>query len=328
MLETLLDLVESDLGKPAQRSGRWYFWPCPFHEDQVPSLSVTGDNERWFCFSCKRGGDAGTWRRQYRRDLSATIFSRPARKLSARPVEVSSILENETWQTRAAMWIDRWERNLWWRPGKQARRYLYARGLSGEILRKYHIGYNPYDLWEPLQTWGLKPCSTKEKAVYLPAGISIPWMAEDKIWKVNFRRFERQPKYIQLRGSQTNGLFGADSLSGKPIIFLVEGEFDALLLTQLAGDLVGVGTLGSASSRKLDERWISHFLCSQMIFVVGDNDRAGQDWSSALGSLSHRIHRANVPVGKDITEFWQKHWSIRAWVEEVILKTRVDRDSL
>jgi DNA primase len=317
-MENLLNLVESDLGQPMRKSGRWTFWSCPFHDDQIPSLSVTGENERWFCFSCRRGGDATAWLRTFRGEFSATIPSRPIPKLPGRNVEVSSILENEIWQTRAAVLIDQWERNLWWRPGKQARHYLYARGLNGDVLRRYHIGYNPCDAWESFPVWGLKPRLASEKAVYLPAGITIPWIANGKVWKVNFRRFERHPKYIQLRGSQTNGLFGADSLSEKPVIFLVEGEFDAILLTQLAGDLVGAGTLGSSSSRKLDERWISHFLRSQKIFLVGDNDRAGQDWSSALGTLSQRMQRVNVPVGKDITEFWQNKGSVRAWVLKVL----------
>jgi DNA primase len=102
------------------------------------------------------------------------------------------------------------------------------------------------------------------------------------------------------------------------VIFLVEGEFDALLLTQLAGDLVGVCTLGSASSRKLDERWISHFLGSQKIILVGDNDRAGQDWASALGALNRRMRRVNVPAGKDITEFWQRKGQVRTWVTNTL----------
>jgi hypothetical protein len=84
---------------------------------------------------------------------------------------------------------------------------------------------------------------------------------------------------------------------------VVKGEFDALLLAQLTGDLVKVCTLSSASSCKLDQRWISHMLCSQKIIQVEDNDWAGQDWSSALGALNRRIRRVGVPVGNDITEF-------------------------
>jgi DNA primase len=137
-----------------------------------------------------------------------------------------------------------------------------------------------------------------------------------QIWKINVRRSNKSPKYMQIKGGQ-GAVFGLDTLPSHTTAFLVEGEFDALLLEQEAGDLVGVCTLGSASSRNLTSQWQSHFLSCQRIFLVGDNDQAGRDWASVMSGISHRLKRANVPKGKDISEFWQMGGDLRNWVQEV-----------
>ena len=317
MYETTLQLIENDLGPARRRSGRWSFWPCPFHDDKTPSLGVTRDNDRWHCFGCGKGGDARTWLWLYRRQKTPRREFPPSAPLLA-PSQPSA-LDNPDWQDWAAICIQRWEDTLWSAQGKTARWYLYGRGLNGDILRKYHIGCNSHDYWDHLKRWGLSPRDEKDRKLYLPAGISIPWIVEERVWKINFRRLEgKTPKYLQLRGSQSNGLFGVQSLPGKPVIFIVEGEFDALLLEQFAGDLAGVCTLGSASHHRLDERWLGQFLGCCKIILVGDNDPAGQAWAEGLGALSARMRRASVPRGKDITEFWHKGGDLREWVINVM----------
>ncbi|MHB2021023.1 MAG: hypothetical protein ACYCW6_29145, partial [Candidatus Xenobia bacterium] len=62
-----------------------------------------------------------------------------------------------------------------------------------------------------------------------------------------------RPKYRHVKGSQPI-LFGSDTLQGRETALLCEGEFDAMLLAQEAGDLVGVATLAvraPASVRRL-----------------------------------------------------------------------------
>ena len=92
--------------------------------------------------------------------------------------------------------------------------------------------------------------------------------------RLTFADLESTPKYLQIKGSQSS-IFGLETLRDHAIGFIVEGEFDAMLLEQEAGDLVGVCTLGSASSRHLSSKWLSYFLGCQRIYLVGDNDKAG-----------------------------------------------------
>lgn len=317
--ESILDLIEMDLGPARQQKGRWYFWPCPFHQDRHPSLAATSDNDRWFCFSCRRGGGQAAWYRDYRHTNLPASDKKPlaATHFASLPVETNQP-PNEIWQIRAFTLIAEFQQKLWTMTGKPGRWHLYARGLKGLVIDPFQLGYNPYDRFEPLEDWGLEPHSASERSVYIPAGVCIPWVIGDQVWKINFRRLgDKTPKYMQIKGSRS-GLFGADTLKDHDIAFMVEGEFDALLLEQEAGDLIGVATLGSASSRNLDGRWLSYLLRCQRIVLVGDNDPAGLDWVKSIGSLSRRLCWTKVPAGKDITEYWRKGGDLKKWVAALL----------
>lgn len=301
----LNELIEDDLGKPVRKSERWLMWHCPFHADRVASFAVRADGTHWFCFGCRKGGDAAGWLKEYRKmTVRDPISRRP--KPPAPPVVHPP--PNEPWQARAKLYIQHWEKMLWSERGKDARRYLNERGLNDDTLRKFHIGYNPSHFFEGGHLWGLP-----SERVFLSAGVIIPWIVDGTVWKVNVRRFGQDPKYLQLRGSQP-ALFGAENLAGKANLCIVEGEFDAMLLDQEAGDLVGVGTFGSASVREIDYRWISRLLGSQRILIVGDRDQAGRDLMTALSGFSHRFRCAQVPSGKDVTEYWQIGKDLRDWI--------------
>jgi hypothetical protein len=70
-------------------------------------------------------------------------------------------------------------------------------------------------------------------------------------------------------------LFGADTLViGEPAI-LTEGEFDALLLWQEAGDLLGMATLGSCN-RGLSARALRYLLGCPRLLVAYDADAEGE----------------------------------------------------
>ena len=54
---SLADVVESYLGPPEIKSGRWRKNKCPFHDDSTPSFAYTDNNGKWFCFGCGLSGD-------------------------------------------------------------------------------------------------------------------------------------------------------------------------------------------------------------------------------------------------------------------------------
>lgn len=310
MILDLIQLIEDDLGEPVKKSDRWLFWHCPFHDDRTPSFGVNRDGKRYFCFGCRKSGNVNTWLKEYRK---MNVQGNSTNQLVHKPTSTDIQPPNEQWQSRARLYIDHWEKMLWSERGRDIRWYLNRRGLNDEILHNFHIGYNPAHFSEWMQPWGLIPKSASDR-VFLSAGVIIPWNIDGTIWKVNIRRFEQDPKYLQIRGSQP-GLFGAENMAGKTSVFLVEGEFDAMLLHQEAGDMMDVGTFGSASIREIDFRWISRLLSSQRIFIVGDSDKAGREFMSALSGFSHRFRCVQVPRGKDVTEFWQNGGDLKSWVQ-------------
>ena len=125
------------------------------------------------------------------------------------------------------------------------------------------------------------------------------------------RTNREQPKYLAISGGHPC-LFGADTLvMGEPAI-LVEGEFDALLLRQEAGDLIGVATLGSCN-RGLSARTLRHLLGCPRLLVAYDVDAEGEKGAERLGQLSPRMHRIRPLMGKDVTAFWQAGGRVRDW---------------
>ena len=93
----------------------------------------------------------------------------------------------------------------------------------------------------------------------------------------------------------------------------MEGEFDAMLLDQEAGDLVGVATLGSASMRA-GGRWLWYLAPVKQIYVAYDLD---QPRAAGRGG-SGRPFRARLTISpldsKDLTAMHQTGHDLRAWL--------------
>jgi DNA primase len=73
----------------------------------------------------------------------------------------------------------------------------------------------------------------------------------------------------------------------KPAI-LTEGEFDALLLWQEAGDLFGVAMLGSCN-RGVSAKALRYLLGCPRLLVAYDVDAEGERGAERLGQLSSRV---------------------------------------
>ena len=172
------------------------------------------------------------------------------------------------------------------------------------------------------------------KRVWLPRGIVIPWAIAGAIWKVNIRRpipyptqtpppplaagpcnLSPPPKYIQAAGG-ANGLYAADELiPGRPAI-VVEGELDALVVWQAAGDLTTAVATGSTSGAR-GMRWIVRLALGNPILVATDNDgatkgeQAARYWLDALGPSARRWR----PYLKDPSDMARANLDLRAWIE-------------
>jgi len=331
-LKSRLDLLtelEKDLG-PGKRSGRWTLFSCPFaghaHGDSNPSLSATGDNQRYFCFTCGAEGDLIDWLREYRKmdwqqikDLAGSDSLPAPLPRPSQPAQAEhSGPPSPAWQARAGEFMEYCNQQLWTPAGKPALDYLHGRGLTDASIMFYTLGYNPQDLNDKYQAWGL-PEIPDRKGVWLPSGIVIPcFIGDGPIWYVKIRQPERKPKYINVTGGKA-AMFGAANLLGAEIALLTEGELDCILADQIIGDVAGVATLGSATKRLDISTWGVYLLPARAILAAYDLDKAGKAGLDHLLGRSARIHQLRVPAlkpgDKDITDYHLAGGDLWEWIK-------------
>ena len=303
-------LVEQDLGQPPVRSGRASLYKCPFHNEQKGySLAVWQDGYR--CFgACDTSGDLFDWLMNYRRlsfpDALAALGEQPhTPQRIQQPIHmIASEPPSSDWQESARQVVNIAEETLWSSAGEPALTYLLEqRGLTTATIRKARLGYIPGDFRDWREIAGLN----------VPCGICIPWFAVDELWAVKVRRACGLPKYVQIAGGSTHGLYNADALYQHTTALFCEGEFDALLVAQEAGELVAPVTLGSAATR-LTARWHGMLVGHRTIFVSYDRDEAGKRGRERLLKLSPRFCELPVPCGKDISDFYLNGGDLYAWL--------------
>ncbi len=337
-----LSTRDTPLKKVASSGGGEYAGPCPFCGGR-DRFHVQPHQQRWLC----RGCTDGKWkdvidyvsRRNHldthnRLDLVeicrfATGFT-PVSICEERfyPVKqpVKVLRPSQTWQKRAFEFINSCEKTIWMPEAQSALDYLHHRGLNDKTISTWHLGYNPNDSFEQLSKWGLDdPKDGNRHSVWLPAGIVIPCIVKNEIWYVKVRRFEKESKYVNIKGGHP-ALFGGDQLVNNDVAVLTEGEFDAMLLWQEVGDIVGIGTLGSSTNIPDMGIWGQALSSPDLLLAAYDSDEAGEKGQNALMTILNSVIPLQVPVlqagDKDINDFFRSGGNLRVWtlnqVEEIL----------
>jgi DNA primase len=138
-----------------RREGQRWKGLCPFHGEKTPSFSVNANEGVWYCFGCQARGDVIT----FVREVEHVGFPEAVEWLAARAgvtLRYSDRNEAEGRKRRARLveimgkavaWYH--ERLLSAPDAGAARRYLRARGLTGDVVREYQLGWAP-DSWDAL----------------------------------------------------------------------------------------------------------------------------------------------------------------------------------
>lgn len=313
----LLALAERDtsLHKVAGTQGGEYAGACPFcgGDDR---FRVQPERHRWLCRGC--GGDRWHSPIDYvmRRDnadvraAAAALSGGAALSTDFIPVRPEPCKSTTTttplavWTDAATRLVDAAEAALWSPTGARALDWLRSkRGLTDTTIKAARLG-----LVDRGAQCGL----------YAPArGITIPCFVGGAVQYIKIRTPAGTPRYTSIRGGKA-ALYGLDRLAGLPVVVVTEGEFDALLLWQVAHDLVDVVTAGSASGQ-VDDRALPYLIAARRFVIVTDNDDAGHraaaTWLDLVGT---RGTRALPPAGKDITDAWQAGHDLRAWITELV----------
>ncbi len=317
----LLDLLcnETQLRQMCRTNGGEYAGPCPFcgGRDRF-RVWPHADRPGWWCRVCRRSGDAAGFLQQrhgigYRdacRRLGVAPGSRSARP--AAPVADASP-PSVRWQWRGRMFVGLAHECLQSPAGQEAREYLHReRGLSDATISHWRLGLNPTSGAVDAEEWDV---DTDNGRVWLPAGIVIPTELDGTLWAIKLRRIQGTPKYQQVASSRRS-LFGSLLLTDgerAETVIITEGEFDAMLVQQQAGDLVGVVTAGSAAGVP-SLHWLWEMRHARRILVAYDLDAAGRSGTQALQQLSARIRPVRPIGGNDLTDMHRAGGDLRAWV--------------
>ncbi|MCU0267889.1 MAG: DNA primase [Acidimicrobiales bacterium] len=138
-----------------KRVGRRWQGLCPFHTEKSASFSVNAEQGLYYCFGCHAKGDVIT----FVREIEHVDFVGAVEKLAARAgfsLRYTDQGEQEGRKRRTAL-LDAVARATTWYHERllsapdaaKARAYLRSRGLTGDEVRRYRLGWAP-EGWDEL----------------------------------------------------------------------------------------------------------------------------------------------------------------------------------
>ena len=292
-----------------KKAGANYQGLCPFHQEKSPSFSVSPNKQFYHCFGCGAHGSAISFLMEYSGLGYVDAIEDLARSAGLTvPREERTVQDVARQQQAMALSEVMSSAADWYRTQlKNAPRaidYLKGRGLTGEIAKRYSLGYAP-DGWQGLEAV-FGPYSNDEVAkTLLDGGLLIQSEASESNQTV--RRYDRfrdrimfpirnpkgqvigfggrildqgEPKYLNSpetplfsKGNTLYGLFEArQAIRAQEYVLVCEGYMDVVALAQL-GFPNAVATLGTACTANHVRMLLRQ--TDRVVFSF-DGDSAGQ----------------------------------------------------
>lgn len=290
-----------------KKNGRKYWGLCPFHGEKTASFSVSPEEQLYYCFGCKAGGNVI----HFVMDIERLDFYEACTFLADRVHLPLPEMVNDSDYERRKTQRERllaanleaakyYRENLYSPSGAACLAYLKNRGLNDQVIRKFGLGAAP-DSWDHVTKMLLDKGYTKEELRL--GGLTVVKEAEDGKPERVFDMFRNRPIFpiIDQYGNVLG--FGGRSLDGKPPkylntsdtpvfnkrngvfaanllrkernlerVILVEGYMDVVSLTQYG--VKGVcATLGTALTNE-QARLLKRF--APTVYLGYDGDSAGQ----------------------------------------------------
>ena len=265
-----------------KKAGANYQGLCPFHQEKSPSFSVSPTKQFYHCFGCGAHGSAIGFMMEYSgqsyvdaiEDLARSVgLSVPREERNVRDViaQKQALAIGEV-MTMASDWYSQQLKG-----SQRAIDYLKGRGLTGEIAKRYGLGYAP-DGWQGLEAVFDSYAKDETAKLLIEAGLIIQGEGTDSQGKA--KRYDRfrdrimfpirnpkgqviafggrildqgEPKYLNSpetplfsKGNTLYGLFeGRLAIRDREFVLVCEGYMDVVALAQL-GFANAVATLGTA----------------------------------------------------------------------------------
>jgi DNA primase len=275
---------------------------CPFHNEKSPSFSVSPTKQFYHCFGCGAHGSAISFLMEHSGLTYVDAIEELARSAGLtvpreerRPQDLAkqqqAIALSEVMSPAADWYKQQLKLNT------RAIDYLKGRGLSGEIAKRFNLGYAP-ESWQGLEAVFGAYSQDSIANVLVEAGLIIQSEAKrydrfrDRIMfpirnpKGQVIAFggrildAGEPKYLNSpetplfsKGNTLYGLFEArQAIRDKGCVIVCEGYMDVVALAQL-GFANGVATLGTACTANHVRALMRQ---TDRIIFSFDGDAAGQ----------------------------------------------------
>ncbi|TON88948.1 DNA primase [Vibrio parahaemolyticus] len=346
-----LDIVDIiDARVKLKKKGKNYGACCPFHNEKTPSFSVSQEKQFYHCFGCGAHGNAIDFMMEFERlefveaieELASYLgldVPREQRSGSGGGGQFNSGPQASSSEKRSLYdlmgSIAQFYRNQLKQPSsKVAIEYLKDRGLSGEIVQKFGIGYVA-DEWDLVRkNFG----QNKDNQDMLVTGGML--IENDKgnrydrfrgriMFPIRDRRGrvigfggrvlgEGTPKYLNSpetpifhKGKELYGLYEVLQAHREPAqILVVEGYMDVVALAQYGVDY-SVASLGTSTT---GDHIQMLFRQTNTVVCCYDGDRAGKEaaWRALENALQflktgNTLKFLFLPDGEDPDSYVRKY---------------------
>lgn len=286
---------------PLKKNGSRYWGLCPFHHEKTPSFSVNGEQNLYYCFGCKAGGNVVQFVEEMEHLTYREAVEYLARQIHMPIPETQEDPDYERRRSQRERLLDankaaaRWYHAQLWLPENQRiLDYLHKRGLDDGTIRKFGLGAAPEE-WDAL-TRALEQQGYTQDELRL-AGLTVVKQetrfdmfrsraifpiidAQGQVLGFGGRAMgDAQPKYLNTSDTpvfnKRKGVYAANLLRKQrdlKRVILVEGYMDVVALIQHGVNGV-VATLGTALTNE-QARLLKRY--APEIWVSYDGDSAGQ----------------------------------------------------
>ena len=334
----IVELIDSRV--PLKKAGKNYQACCPFHTEKSPSFSVSQDKQFYHCFGCGEHGNAISFLMEFDRlefpdavEELASLYNMevPRDKDMRSPAE--QMREQKAYQQKQDDYelmgqISRfYQQQLKVATDKDtAIDYLKGRGLTGEVVKRFGIGYIS-DAWDGMMNSFGKHGAVTKQLVDLGMAIQgeknrpydrfrgrIMFPIRDKRGRVigfgGRVLGDGTPKYLNSpetriyhKGQELYGLYEAKQANKQlSRLVVVEGYMDVVALAQHGVDYA-VASLGTSTT---EEQLQTLFRTVKEVICCYDGDRAGRGaaWRAMENALplirdGYSLKFVFVPDGED-----------------------------
>ncbi|WP_289170176.1 DNA primase [uncultured Pseudoalteromonas sp.] len=330
----IVELIDSKVG--LKKAGKDYQACCPFHNEKSPSFTVSQDKQFYHCFGCGANGNAISFVMEYDKLEFVDAIEELASLLNLdvpREKGSSSAPERTAAQKRSDYDLMLHTARFYQHQLKHHSNsaavidYVKGRGLSGETVKKFMIGYAPSE-WEALCQQLGRTKEQKEQLVELKLasektpGRQFDFFRDRLMFPIRDKRgrviafggrvmqADQGPKYLNSpetrifhKGFELYGLYEAKQPHKKlEHVLIVEGYMDVVALAE-QGIEYAVAALGTATT---SEHMHTLFRTTDKVICCYDGDRAGRDaaWRALENALPYlndgkALHFVFLPDGED-----------------------------